>query len=315
MLSTPCFRGRPRWMWRPLLNSSLSTVQKDPKSSSTLTKHLCRERLVRTAPWKGEEAPREGREGEEQPGQMQWPDRQMDRQTENGQVRRLGNAWPNTNSHCGSQQAAVGVQRCTAKLAASQFSSTAHKMMWIWNRFSINQHHETGGFGRAVERGVDLPADLLWPSLLELYLVNSPYRPFNVFYSHKTLVKTKVMPDCVLQLVWKKRKKSISIKRNKPMEIHYKIQNYTGLTLQNWAWFDDAFIGSSHLSNWEIWLPNIKNTKKPVIMVPTVMDLLRRQTEFQCAKTFNQINTTFWPVTLSSTFSHITEQWRETTLL
>lgn len=109
-------------------------------------------------------------------------------------------------SHCGSQQAAVRVQRCTAKLAASQLSSTAHKMMWTWNRVSIDQHHETGGFGRAVERErrgvvVDLPADLLWPSLLELYLVNSPYRPFNVFYSHKTLVKTKVMPDCVLQLV------------------------------------------------------------------------------------------------------------------
>lgn len=164
-----CFRGRPRWMWRPLLNSSLSTVQKDPKSSSTLTKHLCRERLVRTAPWKRGGGTEGGREGEEQPGQMQWSDRQMDRQTENGHVRRLGNAWPNT-SHCGSQQAAAGVQRCTTKLAASQFSSTAHKMMMIWNRFPINQHHETGGLavqGRGVGV-VDLPADLLWPSLLEL---------------------------------------------------------------------------------------------------------------------------------------------------
>lgn len=135
-----CFRGRPRWMWRPLLNSSLLTVQKDPKSSSNLTKHLCRERLVRTAPWKRGWGTGGGREGEEQPGQMQWSDKQMNRQTENGHVRRLGNTRPNT-SHCGSQQAAVRVQRCTAKLAASQFSSTAHTMMMmmIRNRFpSIN---------------------------------------------------------------------------------------------------------------------------------------------------------------------------------
>lgn len=52
--SAACFLGRPRCMCRPRLNSSSSTVQKDPKSSSTLTKHLCRERLVRTAPWDGE---------------------------------------------------------------------------------------------------------------------------------------------------------------------------------------------------------------------------------------------------------------------
>lgn len=45
------FRGRPRWIWRPRLNSSSSTVQKDPNSSSTLIKHLCRDRLVRIAPW------------------------------------------------------------------------------------------------------------------------------------------------------------------------------------------------------------------------------------------------------------------------
>lgn len=44
-------RGRPRWIWRPRLNSSSSTVQKDPNSSSTLIKHLCSERLVRMAPW------------------------------------------------------------------------------------------------------------------------------------------------------------------------------------------------------------------------------------------------------------------------
>lgn len=58
-------RGRPRWIWRPRLNSSSSTVQKDPHSSSTLTKHLCSERLVRMAPWdrsgsKGDEVATKG---------------------------------------------------------------------------------------------------------------------------------------------------------------------------------------------------------------------------------------------------------------
>lgn len=58
-------RGRPRWIWRPRLNSSSSTVQKDPHSSSTLIKHLCSERLVRMAPWgrsssKGDEVATKG---------------------------------------------------------------------------------------------------------------------------------------------------------------------------------------------------------------------------------------------------------------
>lgn len=58
-------RGRPRWIWRPRLNSSSSTVQKDPNSSSTLIKHLCSERLVRMAPWdrsssKGDEVATKG---------------------------------------------------------------------------------------------------------------------------------------------------------------------------------------------------------------------------------------------------------------
>ena len=60
--SAVCFRGRPRWTWRPRLNSSSSTVQKDPHSSSTLTKHLCRDRLVRMAPWESKAAA--GRGGE-----------------------------------------------------------------------------------------------------------------------------------------------------------------------------------------------------------------------------------------------------------
>lgn len=47
----------------------------------------------------------------------------------------------------------------------------------------------------------NLPTDLLRPSLLELYFVDCPHSPFYVFYSHKTLVKTKIMPDCILQLV------------------------------------------------------------------------------------------------------------------
>lgn len=47
----------------------------------------------------------------------------------------------------------------------------------------------------------NIPADLLRPSLLELYFVHCPHSPFYVFYSHKTLVKTKIMPDCILQLM------------------------------------------------------------------------------------------------------------------
>lgn len=107
----------------------------------------------------------------------------------------------------------------------------------------------------------------------------------------------------------KEKKKSISTKRNKANG--NTLQN-TKLHRPNIAKFGldltSAFIGSSHPPNVELWLPNIKNTKEPMIRVPTVMDLLRRQTEFQCAKTFNEINTTSWPVMLSSTFSHITEQ-------
>lgn len=44
-----------------------------------------------------------------------------------------------------------------------------------------------------------LPTYLLRPSLLELYLVHGPHSPLNVLYSHKTLVKAKIMPDRVLQ--------------------------------------------------------------------------------------------------------------------
>lgn len=46
---------------------------------------------------------------------------------------------------------------------------------------------------------VDIPTDLLWPSFLELLFIHCPYCPFNVFYSHKTLVKTKIMTHCILQ--------------------------------------------------------------------------------------------------------------------
>lgn len=43
------FLGRPRVKWRLRKNSKSSTIQKEPKSSSYLTKHLWRDRLVRTA--------------------------------------------------------------------------------------------------------------------------------------------------------------------------------------------------------------------------------------------------------------------------
>lgn len=43
------FLGRPRLKWRRLTNSQSSTIQNEPKSSSYLTKHLWRDRLVRIA--------------------------------------------------------------------------------------------------------------------------------------------------------------------------------------------------------------------------------------------------------------------------
>jgi hypothetical protein len=42
-------RGRPRLRWRLFTNSASSTIQKEPKSSSYRTKHLCRDRFVRIA--------------------------------------------------------------------------------------------------------------------------------------------------------------------------------------------------------------------------------------------------------------------------
>ena len=42
-------RGRPLERWRLFMNSASSTIQKDPKSSSYLTKHLCNDKLVRIA--------------------------------------------------------------------------------------------------------------------------------------------------------------------------------------------------------------------------------------------------------------------------
>ena len=45
------FLGRPLARWRLLTNSASSTIQKDPKSSSYRTKHLCSDRFVRIAFW------------------------------------------------------------------------------------------------------------------------------------------------------------------------------------------------------------------------------------------------------------------------
>lgn len=42
-------RGRPRLRCRLFTNSASSTIQKDPKSSSYRTKHLCSDRFVRIA--------------------------------------------------------------------------------------------------------------------------------------------------------------------------------------------------------------------------------------------------------------------------
>ncbi len=43
------FRGLPLDRWRLFINSASSTIQKEPKSSSYLTKHLCSDKLVRIA--------------------------------------------------------------------------------------------------------------------------------------------------------------------------------------------------------------------------------------------------------------------------
>lgn len=43
------FRGRPLDKWRRFTNSLSSTIQNEPKSSSYLTKHLCRDKFVRIA--------------------------------------------------------------------------------------------------------------------------------------------------------------------------------------------------------------------------------------------------------------------------
>ena len=49
MVSESYLRGRPLVKCRRLINSKSSTIQNEPKSSSYLTKHLWRERLVRIA--------------------------------------------------------------------------------------------------------------------------------------------------------------------------------------------------------------------------------------------------------------------------
>lgn len=72
-------------------------------------------------------------------------------------------------------------------------------MRWSSSSLFPSVNDETDASGGS--KGPNLPTDLLRPSLLELYFVDCPHSPFYVFYSHKTLVKTKIMPDCILQLV------------------------------------------------------------------------------------------------------------------
>lgn len=86
---------------------------------------------------------------------------------------------------------------------ARRGAQQANRMKWSGRSFSPSVSGETD-WNRP-----HLPADLLRPSLLELYLVDGPHRPFHVFYSHKTLVKTKIMPDGILQLVTKTERVSI----------------------------------------------------------------------------------------------------------
>lgn len=128
--STACFLGRPRCTWRPRLNSSSSTVQKDPKSSSTLTKHLCRDRLVRTAPWKW------GGVGKQTDTDAATADRQKDRQRDEMDVWISTSDWGLRCKHS---------QHITLKLAGEQWA--AHSQ---WNGAHQSTPRDTGLVSQAM---------------------------------------------------------------------------------------------------------------------------------------------------------------------
>lgn len=196
--SAAYFRGRPRCMWRPRLNSSSSTVQKDPNSSSTLTKHLCRERLVRMAPWESKPAGGGGAGA----ARCRCSDR---RDRDRGRT--------HTETQGGGQRVRTKMKEkkkkplwvmkhhqkhggeANTKASRDLGRNGTQTTRWSSNSLFPSVNGDTG------LKRPNLPTDLLRPSLLELYFVDCPHSPFYVFYPHKTLVKTKIMPDCVLQLV------------------------------------------------------------------------------------------------------------------
>ena len=49
--------------------------------------------------------------------------------------------------------------------------------------------------------GYNVPAHFLGSSLVEFYLINSPYCTLDILNSHETFVKTKIMSNCVLSEV------------------------------------------------------------------------------------------------------------------
>lgn len=195
--SAAYFRGRPRCMWRPRLNSSSSTVQKDPNSSSTLTKHLCRERLVRMAPWESKPA---GGGEREQPD----ADAVIDgTETEDGHTQRHREEGRGWGPKWKKKKKPLWVMKHHQKHGGEANTKASRDLgrngtqttRWSSNSLFPSVNGDTG------LKRPNLPTDLLRPSLLELYFVDCPHSPFYVFYPHKTLVKTKIMPDCVLQLV------------------------------------------------------------------------------------------------------------------
>lgn len=136
--------------------------------------------------------------------QMQWwaaqtEDGHMDTQTDTGERIKM------KISHCELWSISKSMTGRHAKASRDFGRYGTQTMRWSSSSLFPTVNHETDA--RRGSEGPNLPTDLLRPSLLELYFVDCPHSPFYVFYSHKTLVKTKIMPDCILQLVWRKREK------------------------------------------------------------------------------------------------------------
>ena len=58
---------------------------------------------------------------------------------------------------------------------------------------------------------INVPAHFLGSSLVEFYLINSPYCTLDILNSHETFVKTKIMSNCVLCVCNTRETGSISV--------------------------------------------------------------------------------------------------------